>query len=571
MTRLRECVIICFPSAHIQEPLNVVSKNTGLAKPEVEFWAGDDSKPANSALEKLLQKISADEDLPSLGSSVSRVVQMTSSDDEAVRNLAHFILSDVALTQKILRISNTVCYRTASGTPVTTVSKAIFLLGFDTVKTAALAMLLVDGMSGKNAKSVRTELSHALCASIVGREIARRSHFKDAEEAAVAALFKNIGRVLVAAHDHEQYDRITGLVEAGTHTPALASQQVLGCSFDLLAESVLREWNIPESIVQALTPPQPGVLKPPKGRQEWLQQVAAFSSAAARLIPSAGSAGQEAACKALLTRFGAALGLDQARLNQLFEGVAQETRVIASSTELALHSDEHEHTAPPQDAPAVAEPKQAASAQPPNSEPESGLPSELLLNLSDEPLALQVKERHPSGKPVNARDLLLAGVQDVTQMMASGRCKVNDLMLLVLETLYSSMGFRFATVCLKDLHSHQFRARIAMGEKSAERQAGFAFPVHTARDLFHLALENNADLMISDATAPKIRELLPAWHRALLPDARSFIVLPLVVQNKHLGLFYADRAQAAPEGVPPDETSLIKTLKGQVLTALQAR
>ncbi|HZW23642.1 HDOD domain-containing protein [Noviherbaspirillum sp.] len=553
----------------------MVSKNTGLAKPEVEFWAGDDSKPANSALEKLLRKISAEEDLPALGSSVSRVVQMTSSDDEAVRNLAHFILSDVALTQKILRISNTVCYRTASGTPVTTVSKAIFLLGFDTVKTAALAMLLVDGMSGKNAKSVRTELSHALCASIVGREIARRSHFKDAEEAAVAALFKNIGRVLVAAHDHEQYDRIAGLVEAGTHTPALASQHVLGCSFELLAESVLREWNIPESIVQALTPPQPGVLKPPKGRQEWLQQVAAFSSAAARLIPSAGSAGQEAACKALLTRFGAALGLDHARLNQLFEGVAQETRVIASSTELALHSDEHEHqhghATSPQDAPAAAEPRQAAPAQPPASETESGLPSELLLNLSEEPLALQVKERHPSGKPVNARDLLLAGMQDVTQMMASGRCKVNDLMLLVLETLYGSMGFRFATVCLKDLHSHQFRARIAMGEKSAERQAGFAFPVHKARDLFHLALENNADLMISDATAPKIRELLPAWHRALLPDARSFIVLPLVVQNKHLGLFYADRAQAAPEGVPPDETSLIKTLKGQVLTALQTR
>ncbi|HJV50069.1 MAG TPA: GAF domain-containing protein, partial [Noviherbaspirillum sp.] len=76
--------------------------------------------------------------------------------------------------------------------------------------------------------------------------------------------------------------------------------------------------------------------------------------------------------------------------------------------------------------------------------------------------------------------------------------------------------------------------------------------------------------MISDASVPKIRNLLPAWHRALLPDARSFIVLPLVVQKKQLGLFYADRAQPAPEGVPADETALIKTLKGQVLTALNS-
>ncbi|OWW22859.1 signal transduction protein [Noviherbaspirillum denitrificans] len=525
----------------------------------------------------MLRKISTEADLPALGSSVSRVVQMTSSDGEAVRNLANFILSDVALTQKILRISNTVCYRTASGTPVTTVSKAIFLLGFDTVKTAALAMLLVDGMSGKNAKSVRNELSHSLCASIVGREIARRSHFKDAEEAAVAALFKNIGRVLVASHEHDQYDKISKLVEAGTHTPAQASQQVLGCSFDVLAEAVLREWNIPDSIVQALTPPAPGVLKPAKGRQEWLQQVAAFSSAAARLIPSAGTPGQEAASKAVLTRFGAALGLDHAKLNQLFAGVAQETRVIASSTELALHSEEHEHVTSPaaegptSGAPAAIATEVTSQAKPDRGEVESGLPSELLLDIIDEPQGMQVVERHASGKPMNARDMLLAGVQDVTQMMASGRCKVNDLMLLVLETLYNSMGFRFATVCLKDIHTHQFRARISMGEKNAERQADFVFPVHTARDLFHLALENDADLMISDATAPKIRDLLPAWHRTLLPDARSFIVLPLVVQKKQLGLFYADRAQAAPEGVPQDETALIKTLKGQVLAALHSR
>jgi hypothetical protein len=35
-----------------------------------------------------------------------------------------------------------------------------------------------------------------------------------------------------------------------------------------------------------------------------------------------------------------------------------------------------------------------------------------------------------------------------------------------------------------------------------------------------------------------------------------------------LGLFYADRKAIAPEGVPPDETSLIKALKGQILVAL---
>lgn len=571
----------------------MVFQPTGSSQADAGPNTGNDDS-ANKARDRLLRKISAEADLPALGSSVSRVVQMASSDGEAVRNLAHFILSDVALTQKILRIANTVTYRTASGTPVTTVSKAIFLLGFDTVKTSALAMLLVDGMSGRHAKSVRSELSHALCASIVGREMARRSQHKDAEEAAIAALFKNIGRVLVAAHDHQVYAEIVDLVEKDGRTPAQASMQVLGCSFDLLAEAVLREWNIPETIVQALTQPGPGVLKPAKGRQEWLQQVAAFSSAAARLIPLMNAPGQDAANKAVLTRFGGALGLDHAKLSQLFAGVAQESRILASSTDLALQAEEPEaHAAAESDTPGAqagqsAQAAQSAQAPQPadtaqsakrnagadpaaTAEEESGLPAELLLDVLENPELLLVSERHASGKPMNARDLLLAGVQDVTQMMASGRCKVNDLILLVLETLYSSMGFRFATLCLKDVQTHQFRARISVGENDVERQAGFVFPIATGRDLFHLALDNDADLMISDATVPKIHSLLPAWHRALLPDARSFIVLPLVVQKKQLGLFYADRAQAAPEGVPSDETALVKMLKGQVMTALNSR
>lgn len=512
------------------------------------------SNDGTGARDRLLQKISAESDLPSLGSSISRVVEMASSGDEAVRDLAHFILSDVALTQKILRIANTVVYHAATGTPVTTVSRAIFLLGFDTVKTCALAMLLVDGMSGKHARSVRIELCHALTASIFGRELARRSHFKDAEEAAIAALFKNIGRLLVASHDHDSYSEIVAFTEGGKVSPVQAAMKVIGCSLDALADAVLQEWQMPDTIVNALAPLPSGVLKPAKSRQEWMQQVAAFSNAAATLIPHVSETGQHAASAALLNRFGAAFNLDQEKLNELFMSVARESRVLISNAGLAMDGIMSDPLADEQDGEST----------------ERGLPDELLLAGGDESL-LQVTERHQSGKPVNARDLLLAGMQDVTQMMASGQCKVNDLMLLVLETLYGSMGFRFATVCLRDVQSGTYRARISIGQNNAVRQAGFSFPATAGNDLFCLALEKEADLMISDAAAPKIRSLLPAWHRTLLPDARSFIVLPLVVNRKPIGLFYADRTLAAPEGVPADETALIKTLKAQIIGALQTR
>jgi len=489
----------------------------------------------------LLQKVCGDEDMFALGSSVARVVQMASSDDQGTHDLAYYVLSDVALTQRILRLSNTVQYRTASGTTVTTISRAISLLGFDNVKTAALAMLLVDALANsEHAGSVRIELQAALCASLVGRELARQSFYQGAEEASIGALFKNLGPLLVASHAHERYREIEALVAAGQYTPGQASQLILGSSYDALSEAVLGEWKIPDVIVRAQAPLAAGTLKVAANRAEWMRQVASFGLDVARLMGKSDNPAGAPEARALLARYGAALDIDAERLEDLFATVQQgvDSLLQSMNLEAAPRNVEHE-----------------------------GLPNVLLLATLDTGEGLE-QGCYPSGKPKNARELLLSGVQDVTQMRASGQAQVNEVILAVLETLYRSMGFRFATVCLKDARLSQYRARVSFGEDDARLQAGFAFAAAPARDLFHLAMENDADLMIADASSSKIRDLLPAWHKALLPDAKSFIVLPLVVNKVQLGLFYADRTEPAPEGVPPDETALIKALKGQVLVAL---
>lgn len=493
----------------------------------------------------LMNKVCGDEDMFALGTSVARVVHMASSDDQGTHDLAYYVLSDVALTQRILRLSNTITYRTASGTAVTTISRAISLLGFDNVKTTALAMLLVDALSNsEHAQSVRVELENALCASLVGREMARTSFYQGAEEASIAALFKNLGALLVASHEHARYREIVALAAGGKHTIGQASQMILGCSYDALAEAVLAEWKIPEVIVRSLAPLPSGVQKAAVSRGEWMRQVASFSMEVSKLLARSVNPAATPDARALLTRYGVALNLDADQMEDLFTTVQQHMTGLLQSMNL----------------------QQTARVEEP-SEMDGGLPNVLLLATMDSGEAAE-DTFHPSGKPHNARELLLAGVQDVTQMRASGEARLNDVILAVLETLYTSMGFRFATVCLKDTRSGQFRARVAFGEDHARRQAGFTFPMAGSRDLFHLAMENDADLMIADAGSAKIRALLPEWHRALLPDARSFIVLPLVVGKVQLGLFYADRVHPAPEGVPPDETSLIKALKGQVLVAL---
>ena len=505
----------------------------------------------------LLGKIKEDKGLPTLGAAISKVVEITSSGEDSVSELAHFVLSDIGLTQKILRLSNTIHYRTTATVPVTTISRAIFLLGFNAVKTSATAMLLVDCFSDKKqAQSVRKELVHALCASIMARELTQFSKFQDTEEVAVAALFKNIGRVLVASFDHPLYMQIQSQQVLDPSMADVAVKGLLGSSYERFGETVLQEWKIPETIIQALAPLPGGELKKTEHRSDWLKQVASFSDAIANMLVSGdqqfSAKTMSQKCEPLLKRFGKALELGQSQLEQILIKVEKETRELANSMDLAMPSLTF-GDAPIEVVDADIDPL-----------------SEFMLQSFDPEDAKPVK-RYPSGKPTNARDLLLAGVQDVTQMLTADQSKLSDMILLVLETLYSAMGFRFATACLRDVQNARYIARVAIGERYAERQKGFIFPSQSENTIFHLAMNNNADLMISDAMVPKIQNMLPLWHKKLLPDTRSFIVLPLIVQQKPLGFFYADRIVTAEEGVPPDETALIKTLKSQLVAAMVRR
>ena len=468
--------------------------------------------------ERLLEAATHDPDLPALGNSIARIIQLSSSDDQSIQQLAYFVLADVSLTQKILRLSNSVAYRTGSNKVNTNITKAIFLLGFNSVKTCALAMLLVDGMSGKRAELVRTELVHALAASMISRELVKASHFIDAEETAITALFKNLGRLLLAAYDHDLYQEMMALMAQGTHTPVQASMQVLGFNLDTLTE---------------------------------------LSEKVAPLIVETGNPEDPELKNKLLTRFGKALNLDKSKLDQLILDAKIETRALLINANL-LDADRSKTVC-----------TEIARVEF-NMPADEDLLNELIIG-HDEAENTQIIQRYPSGKPYNASALLLTGVQDVSEIMAPGNYKLDSLIMLVLETYYNSLGFRFITLCLRDLKMNQYRARSSLGENNMDYQKAFSFPMTFSADVFHLALKRNADLLISDTSTAKIHTLIPQWHRDLFPDVCSFMVLPLVANNKPIGLFYANREAEAPEGIAADEIRLIKTLKGQALTAFNSR
>ncbi len=500
--------------------------------------------------QRLLKKAGEDARMFALGTTVARVAQMAADDDRGVNDLAQIIVSDLALSTRILRLSNTIGYRSASSPPVTTISRAISMLGFDTVRTAALGMLLVDALDANRAGSVRAELEVSLCASLVGRNMVAhlaasagesgRATGLHSEEASVVALLKNIGPLLLATHEVETHRDIAAIFAKGRYNLDEAALAVLGCGYQALSQGVAQAWKLSAPLVAALAPLAPGVLKPAASRAELTAQLASFGIDCAHLAARGERDPASPLEAALLARYGGALPVDADMLGPLLDSVKAEMAELLKCMRL----------------------------RPVAPSGSSGLPQALL----DAALGASEAQQpfHPSGKPTNARERLLAGVQDLTQMRAVGKSKINELMMAMLETIYSGLGFNFATVCLKDPKTNQYRARAAFGAEQERTQKGFVFPADGGRDVFFYAMQNNIDLVIADAREPKIAALVPPWHAALLPDTRSFVVLPVVVGKVQLGFFYADRVQLAPEGIAADESALIKALKSQILAALGA-
>ncbi|MCB1934858.1 MAG: HDOD domain-containing protein [Nitrosomonas sp.] len=507
--------------------------------------AADENDEDMSIKDKLIDMIHNDPNLPTIGNSISNVVQLTSSESKSIGLLTNLILTDPSLSLKILHLANSLTLR-VSTQEVTSISKAIQLLGLDTIKTCALAMILVDGMPRKHANAVRTELMIALSASLIGRNLAKRSAFPNAEEVAIAALFKNVGRLILAAFDDQLYRETMSLALENDYSESKASQEKLGCTFHWLTDFALRAWNIPDSIIQAMKLMPGRILKSPKNRTEWMQQVTEFSNSAALMTLRDGSSQTTAMAEELARRFGVSLKLDAKEIHGIVHESAAQLRSIRSLTDM------------PQ--------QESTTSQQPNSDHEvAGGLSEVT---GDVDLWInQSENRFSSGKPINAADRLLEGVQEVTELLATQQFNINTLLTLVLETYYRCLGFEFVTVCLKDVRTNQFRARNSLGKNHDVIQQGFVFPDSASSDLFSIALKRNVDLAISDATDPKINSTLPNWHKRLLPETKSFMVLPLVVQNKPIGLIYADRSVVASEGITASEMKLIKALKANVLVA----
>ncbi|HEX7156205.1 MAG TPA: HDOD domain-containing protein [Burkholderiaceae bacterium] len=490
---------------------------------------------ATFSIDTVLAPLRSQAGLPSLGATVTRLTRLLDSDQEAVAALAEVVLADVALTQRLLHVANTLPFRVAQP-PVTTVTRAITLLGFNRVRALTISLVLLDRLVGPDqAAKLRAEFGRTLLAGSVAAELLGGADAAEAEEACIAAMFRSVGRLMVAVFAPDFLARVRA--EAGTQRSgtAAAARRVLGCSFEEIAAAVLRQWDVPDRIVAA-TQTLPPRLAAPRTAADRIRVAAQFADEAMMALHS-DEAAPEAALDAVLERFTPAFAFDRRHFARLLDAAVVRTREFETACGLA----------------ASAHPVGAAIVP-----IETGR-----LEAPPQPLAQADAE---SPRPANGRELLLAGLAEATEALARGHDAAgpHPAVRIALEAIHAGLGFERTALALAN-GGGTVRSCVMLGEPRAR----FDFPLSAQHHLFAAAIARATDLYIGEAGAEKVRAQMPAWFERDFGRTRSFLLMALAQPGQVSGFIYADRFAADSRGPGAEELMLLRSLRNLVLMALQ--
>jgi HD-like signal output (HDOD) protein len=146
--------------------------------------------------ETLWARMAQQGDFPTLQYCVDNIFK-TLNADLTVGEMATSVLSDFSLSQKVIRLANSAMYRSFGG-EVTTVSRAILVLGVEAISHLTLGIQLLDYFHGvaPNRPQATRALQRALVAGEITRALSQARGINEGEEAVVCTLMHHMSRLL---------------------------------------------------------------------------------------------------------------------------------------------------------------------------------------------------------------------------------------------------------------------------------------------------------------------------------------------------------------------------------------
>jgi len=199
--------------------------------------------------EELKKVIMTTGDLPPMPMVATKVIQLVESGRANAEEIARIITSDPAVSARVLKISNSAFY--GRQRKIQTLADAVVILGHNTLKGLVVAASLKEIYKpGGLTENMLWE--HSFGAGVAARIIAAHSRSVNADEAFLAGLFHDIGKIIMNLREKEKFQ----LVIERCYNEMLSFEEIELTVFSYthaeLGGYVLEKWNLPKPLITAV-------------------------------------------------------------------------------------------------------------------------------------------------------------------------------------------------------------------------------------------------------------------------------------------------------------------------------
>lgn len=199
-------------------------------------------------VKNLIAKI---DDLPTLPNVITKIMEILENPKSTARDIDNVIKTDQTLTAKTLKMVNSAYY----GFPrrITTVTDAVVILGFNTVRSLALSATVCKMFLGGSKDFDREALwEHSIAVAFASRIIAKRVRYSDEEEAFVAGLLHDVAKIVEDQYFHEEFMKAVTKSKNELISLLECERQELGMDHSLIGRRVADKWNLPLKITKVI-------------------------------------------------------------------------------------------------------------------------------------------------------------------------------------------------------------------------------------------------------------------------------------------------------------------------------
>ncbi len=507
----------------------------------------DDS---DATVQFLLRRMNHKKDFPAFSQTINIINRASSSETESLSTVSNAILKDISLTNKVLRVVNSAYYN-RSGGKISTISRAVVMLGINPVKSLAVSLMLFEHMQNKSqAHKLKEDAVTSLFSAILANDLAISNDVKEHEEAFLCALLQQLGKLLVRFYLHEESQAIDQQIEQNHIQESTAALKVLGTSYHKLGMAVAKEWGFPEQIIQSMKPVDKEQLSDKKNKPgDKLQIISNFSNELSQILKQPKDQ-QETAIKKITNEYGKALKVDEKKVPAQIKKSQKELTKFAKLISFNL-SKSHFY-------------QQLTADDEESTEDDAETPS-IGLDVAEN---IHVLNEDTSANPQQTSEKALTdGIQDITNTL-TGDYTINQVMQMIMETIYRSLSGARVLLGLRNKANNTIEGKYGYGENIDELKRHFIIPLAYQADVFHIAFKNNVDIKIDDSKDEKITDKIPGWYHRKI-GSKFFILFPIVIKHSPIAVIYIDSTESKAISISDNQLGLLKTLRNQAILAIK--